>query len=140
MTLLLMLMLHVQVTAACPCRSCMSMPMLHVQVDASSLPRSALCEPILSVLPPTHSWPILYDQCVPFGGKMNVIIQMILFLPFIQMITTMSSSSQMSTTTLSPSHMITSMLSPSHMVTPMLSSIKKNDNTKCSGQCYHPAK
>jgi hypothetical protein len=40
---------------------------------------------------------MLYDKCMPFGGKMNVIIQMIPLL-FIQMITTMSSSSQMSTT------------------------------------------
>jgi hypothetical protein len=47
----------------------------------------------------------------------------------------MSSSSQMSTTMLSPSHMMTSMLSPSHMPTSI-----KNDNTKCSGQRYHPAK
>jgi hypothetical protein len=45
---------------------------------------------------------MLYDQCMPFGGKMNVIIQMILLLPLIQMISTMSSSSQMSTTMLSP--------------------------------------
>jgi hypothetical protein len=63
---------------------------------------------------------------------MNVIIRMILFLPFIQIITTMSMSSS--------SQISTKMLSPSHMITSMLPSRKKDDNTKFSGQCYGPAK
>ncbi len=64
--------------------SCMSMLFLHVHVNATCPCRCFLLAEISFV------W-------TPSGGKVTVIIQMIP-LPFIQMITTMSSSSKMSST------------------------------------------